>query len=51
MKSVFVPFTDKFRPDWQLFLEHWEAYTRVCLIAIGIAVYLRFRAKKNGGQE
>ena len=46
-----MPFSDKFRSDWRLFLDHWEPYTLICLIALGIAVYMRFRAKKNGGQE
>ena len=51
MKTLFTPFIDKFRSDWQLFLEHWEAYTLVCLIAVGIALYLRHKAKKDAKQS
>ena len=47
MKNLFSPFTDKIQSDWQLFLEHWETYTLVSLIGIGIAVYLRLRKKTD----
>lgn len=50
MKNIFSAFTDKFQSDWQLFIEHWKAYSLVCLVAIGIAVYLRLKDKTDGSQ-